>query len=137
MTGINFLAVLIAAVASMIVGSIWYGPLFGKRYIREMGWENHTPEERERMKKSMTKSYVIQFVASFVMFFVLDWYINTGINTGLTAGIGNAFGAWIGFIVPIKLGDVLWGGKKSLFWLSIGNTLVTLLVGGAILSFFA
>ena len=137
MTGVNYVAVLVAAVASMIVGALWYGPLFGKKYIKEMGWENHTPEEREKMKKGMMKSYVIQFIASFVMFFVLDWYVNTGINTGLTAGLGNAFGVWIGFIVPIKLGDMLWGGKKSLFWLSIGSTLITLLVGGVILGLWA
>ncbi|MDD5069000.1 MAG: DUF1761 domain-containing protein [Candidatus Pacebacteria bacterium] len=130
---INYWAVLVSAVASMVVGSIWYGPLFGKKYMQAMGMDSWSPEQREKMKKSMTLSYVGQFVASLVMFFVLAWYIGTSIHTGLYGGVENAFGVWIGFVVPLKLGDVLWGGKKSLFWIGIGGMLVTLLVAGAII----
>ncbi len=32
---INLLAVLTAAVSAFIVGGIWYGPLFGKAWMRE------------------------------------------------------------------------------------------------------
>jgi hypothetical protein len=40
---------------------------------------------------------------------------------------------WLGFVVPIKLGDALWGGKMTMFWLGIGNMLLTLLAGAAII----
>jgi hypothetical protein len=40
---------------------------------------------------------------------------------------------WIGFVVPLKLGDALWGGKWPLFWIGIGYNLVYLLVAGAII----
>jgi hypothetical protein len=48
-------------------------------------------------------------------------------------GMLAAFIMWIGFVVPVKLGDALWGGSKKMFWLTIGNMLVTLLAAGAII----
>ncbi len=66
--GINFGAVLAATIASVIIGSIWYGPLFGKLFMREMGMDQWTPEKQQQMKKSMGLSYFLQFVASFIMF---------------------------------------------------------------------
>lgn len=35
---INYLAVIVAAAASMIIGMIWYGPLFGKTWRSLMGF---------------------------------------------------------------------------------------------------
>jgi hypothetical protein len=129
----NYWAILTAAVASIIIGSVWYGPLFGKKFMQAMGMDKWSEEHKAKMKKSMMMSYVGQCCASMVMFFVLDWYIITSMHTGIMGGIANAFGLWIGFVVPLALGDVLWGGKKSLFWMNIGNMFVTLLVAGAIL----
>ena len=57
MSDINFWAVLVCAIVSMIVGSIWYGPLFGKLFMREMGMDKWTPEKQAAMKKSMGMSY--------------------------------------------------------------------------------
>jgi hypothetical protein len=37
MWAMNWLAVLLAAVAGFLIGSIWYGPLFGKAWQRESG----------------------------------------------------------------------------------------------------
>jgi hypothetical protein len=132
-TTINYWAVLAAAVASMVIGSVWYGPLFGKMFMQAMGMDKLSPEERTKMQKSMISAYALQLVGSIVMFFVLAWYIVTSIHTGITGGMANAFGLWLGFVVPIALSNALWGGKKTLFWLNIGNMLVTLLVAGAII----
>jgi hypothetical protein len=130
---INYWAVFAAAVASMIIGSIWYGPLFGKKFMQAMGMNKWSAEEKAKMKKSMTASYVWQFIGSLVMFFVLSWYIVTSIHPGVWGGIANAFGLWLGFVVPLSLSNALWGGKMTLFWLNIGGMLITLLVAGAII----
>ena len=131
---VNIWAVLVSAIASMVVGSIWYGPLFGKMFMREMGMDQWSPEKQAEMKKSMTMSYVLQFVASIVMFFVLAGLIQWDFGSmGAKGGVIMAFWIWIGFVVPLALGNAIWGGKKKLFWLSIGNMLVTLLVAGAII----
>lgn len=131
---INYLAVLLAAVASMVIGSLWYGPLFGKVFMRAMGMDSMTPEQKESMKKGMMWSYVAQFVGSLVMIFVLAWFVGALGNGTMMGALKTAFLGWLGFIVPVKLGDALWGGKKEIFWLGVGNTLLTLLVAAAIIA---
>jgi uncharacterized membrane protein YqgA involved in biofilm formation len=131
--GINIWAVIVAAIASMVIGSIWHGPLFGKLFMREMGMNEWSPEKQAEMKKTMTRSYIIQFIASCVMFFVLAWYIITSPHDGLKSGLGNAFRLWLGFVVPLALSQAIWGGKMKIFWINIGNMLLTLLVAGAII----
>ncbi len=133
MAPVNYLAVLVSAVASMVIGSIWYGPLFGKKFMRAMGMDQWTPEKQAEMKKKMGMSYFGQFVASCVMFYVLAWVMNGFGYMTVNGGLLTACVMWVGFVVPVKLGDALWGGKAVLFWLGIGNMLVTLLVAGAIL----
>ncbi len=130
---ISYGAVLVSAVASMVIGSVWYGPLFGKQYMVALGMDQWTPEKKEAMKKSMMLAYAGQFGASLLMFFVLAWYTGLSDHPGVLGGINNAFWVWIGFVVPLKLGDALWGGKMVLFWLGIGNMFLTLLAAGAII----
>lgn len=133
-TTINFWAVILSAISSMIIGSIWYGPLFGKKFMEAMGMNKWTQEEQEKMKKKMFVTYSLQFLASLLMFFILAWYIKMSIFSGLKAGLSNAFGLWLGFVVPLSFGNALWGGKMTLFWLNIGNMLLTLLAAGAIIA---
>lgn len=130
---INFWAVLVSAIASMVIGTIWYGPLFGKIYMRETGMDKMTEEEKAQGKKKMWGAYIGQFIASLVMFYILAYAIYAA-SVGMKDAIHMAIFAWLGFIVPVKLSDALWGGKMYLFWLSIGGQLVTLLAGAAIIS---
>lgn len=130
---VNYWAVLVSAIASMVIGSIWYGPLFGKLFMREMGMDQWSKEKQDKMKKSMGLSYFAQFIASLVMFYVVSGMVVGFGKTTVGGGVLTGFIVWIGFVVPIKLGDAIWGGKKTLFWLGIGNMLVTLLAVGAII----
>jgi hypothetical protein len=54
---VNFWAVLASAVASMVIGSIWYGPLFGKMFMQAMGMDQWSPEKREAMKKKKMRNF--------------------------------------------------------------------------------
>ena len=137
MMDVNYLAVLVAAVASMIIGSIWYGPLFGKKFIKAIGMDNWSAEKQAAMKKSMWMSYVLQFVASLVMFYVLAGLVGGLDKMTLSGGLSVAFWVWLGFAMPIKLGDAIWGGKWELFWIGMGGMLVTLLAAGAIIGAWA
>ncbi|OGH92149.1 MAG: hypothetical protein A2534_00885 [Candidatus Magasanikbacteria bacterium RIFOXYD2_FULL_39_9] len=134
---VDFLPVLVAAVASMVIGSIWYGPLFGKKFMVAMGMDKWTPEQQVAMKKKMWMSYVGQFVASLVMFYVLAGitynFVYSFAQGGWAKGAMVGFIMWVGFVLPLKVGDVLWGGNKTLFWLESLNMLITLLAAGAII----
>lgn len=130
---VNLLAVFASAIASMVIGSIWYGPLFGKKFMEAAGMDKWSPERQAEEKKKMGKTYAIQFVASLVMFFVLAMLIANLKHVTIYGGIITAFSVWIGFVVPVKLGDAIWGGNMTLFWLGAGNMLATLLASGLII----
>lgn len=121
---INYLAVLAAGVASMVIGGLWYGPVFGKIWISLMGF---TEEQMKAAKeKGVAKLYVINFIASLVMAFVLAHNAFAWESAGAGGALQLAFWTWLGFIVPVMLGSVLWEGKKvKLFVLNAAYYLVS------------
>lgn len=137
MVPVNYLAVLVAALANMVLGWLWYGPIFGKAWVSMMGF---TPEKMEELKKKgMAAPYVIMLVGSIVMSFVLanalifaETYLKV---SGVTAGIQAGFWNWIGFIAPVTMGVVLWEGKPWKLWLlNVSYYLVGLVMMGVILA---
>lgn len=130
---VDFFAVVLSVVAAMVVGSVWYGPLFGKLFMKEMGMDSWSPEKQVAMRKSMGMSYLLQALGSFIMFYVLAGLIGGFGHLSLGGGVMTALILWAGFVVPLKLGDAIWGGNWKLFWLGIGNMFVTLIVAGAII----
>lgn len=137
MVPVNYLAVVVSAVAAMVLGFLWYGPVFGKMWAKEMGW---TPEAMEAAKKkSMTKQYALQALGALVMAFVLSHalvFASTYLHeSGISAGLQTGFWNWLGFVVPVTLTAVLWDGKSWKLWgLNAGYYLVTLCVMGVILA---
>lgn len=134
---INFWAILLCAVASMVIGSVWYGPLFGKKFREACGMDKWTPERQQAEMKKMGLTYFIQLIASLVMFFVLAMFIGDLNKLDLMGGIEVALWSWIGFVVPTQLGSAIWGGNMTLFWLGAGNMLLTLVAAGAIIGALA
>ena len=136
---VNYLAILVAGIAMMIVGSIWYGPLFGKTFIASMGWDKISKEEQDKMKKGMIGNYVLQFIFSLVTIWVLAVVLHyfrivrTDLS-GTVAGLHVALLAWVGFYLPVKCGEKLWTGKMDkMLWIDLGHFLVSLVVAGLIL----
>ena len=138
MVPVNYLAVLGAAVISMVLGFLWYGPLFGKQWMAMMGWTKEKmsskPEQTEMMKL-----YGLQALGSLFMAFVLAHaltfakaYLGT---EGVSAGLQTGFWNWLGFVAPVTLGSVLWEGKSWKLWLfNNGYNLTSLLFMGVTLS---
>lgn len=128
---VNWLAIVACAVASMVIGSIWYGPLFGKQWTKLVGL---TKEDLEKGKKTMPQTYTGMFIGSIVTSFVLAVIISMAPMPGMMTGITGAFWVWIGFIVAVKYSDVLFEKKPlKLYFIEIGYYFCFLLVAGAIL----
>ncbi len=133
---VNYFAVFGAAILSMVIGYIWYGPLLGKAWIKEIGM---TKEKMESAKSSMGKSYGMMFIGSLIMAYVLQHALVFSAAylkmTGIPAGIMTGFFNWIGFIAPVTLGSVLWEGKSWKLWIiNNGYYIVTLLAMSTLLS---
>jgi len=131
-SSINIWAVLVAAVVSMIIGSVWYGPVFGKQYMLAKGMDKWSKEKQDKMKKAMPVTFLAQFIANVIMFYAFAMIVSGLNQNSLIGGIKVGLLIWIGFILPLKLGEELWGGKMILFWYGAGSMLLTLLAAGAI-----
>lgn len=130
---INYLAVLVAAIASMVIGFVWYSPiLFAKQWMKLMGY---TKASLDKQKNEMNKTYAISSVAALVTAYVLAHIIQYAGASDVMGGMMTAFWVWLGFVAPVQLTDVLFGGKKyELFGINTGYQLACLLVAGAILA---
>lgn len=130
---VNIWSVLVAAIVSMIIGSIWYGRLFGAIFMKERGMDAWSKEKQDEMRKDMGLGYIGQFIANFVMFYVLAGFIVGLDEMSVGGGMLTSFIIWVGFVIPLAFGEAVWGGKKTLFLLSVGNMFLSLLAAGAII----
>lgn len=132
MVPINYWAVLVAAVFTMALGFLWYGPVFGKK------WAHLAGLNMENMKMNPWNMLIIA-VGTLIMAFVLDHaliFASTYMQvSGVAAGLEVGFANWIGFIAPVTVGVVLWEGKSWKLWLiNAGYYLVALCGMGIILA---
>ncbi len=136
---VNPWAVLVSAIASMIIGSLWYSPLlFSKPCMAIIGV---TPEKiTESKNKSIAKSMVIGFISAMVTAFSLSLLIGLiAPNTiaGMWLALYIAFIFWLGFMAVIHLDTVIWEGRPwKYFFINSGCRLVTILAITLILYFW-
>jgi hypothetical protein len=137
MVPVNYLAVLAATVLSMIIGSLWFGPLFGKTWMKLMDFKKS--DMNGISNTQMAKLYGIQLVGSLFMAFVLSHaliFASTYLGeSGISAGLQTGFWNWLGFVAPVTVGSVLWEGKSWKLWFFNNSYyLVTLCSMGILLS---
>ena len=132
---IHLWALVAIMVLSVILGFIWYGPLFGKKWMKLSGIV--MPNKKPSMG-SMWKPIVLSFVGSFLLGYVLSALIAFHNAYYLTSGYGSefsfAFLVWLGFMVPVYLNLKGWEGKSwTLFWINAGYWLVFLMIASALI----
>ena len=107
MPQISWVAVLAATLAGFALGAVWYGPLFGKAWMRAVGL---TQEQLARFNPAVT--YGTTFVWALVTAVVL------GAELGEDPGIhwATACGAMVGalFVLPSIATNYLFEGKPFL-----------------------
>ena len=130
---INYVAVLAAAIASIVLGFLWYGPLFGKQWIALMNFDKKKMSEMKN--KGMGKIYTIMIVGTLATSFVLAHFVDYLDATNIAGALQAAFWIWLGFVATVILGSVLWEGKPwKLYFLNAAYWLVNLAVMAAILA---
>jgi hypothetical protein len=129
---VNYLAVLLAGLSSMVVGSVWYMPqVFGKTWAKL---------SKAKMAGSPAV-YVLTLVASLFTAFILahvtflsnSFYKDSFMQDALTT----AFWLWLGFTAArILVHDLFEGRDKKLFAINAAHELVTVMVMAAIIGAF-
>lgn len=104
-SGFSWLAVIVAVVANMVLGFLWYGPLFGKAWMAAVG------KKEEELTQSPTM-YLIPIITTLVGAIVL-W--NVMAATGLS-GVMAAFWMWLGFIALTSLTNHIFRGGSTTLW---------------------
>lgn len=137
---INFLAIIVAVIANFILGSIWYMPLFGKIWGKEMGYDSDVKPDKNPMYKGMLYMVLGNFLFAWVFAHNLGaWQFVPGMDQMGTFSIAlsSAFFTWLGFYFPGHLSATVWERKSwKLFAINGGYDLVSLLVVALILSYW-
>jgi len=132
---INFWGVLLAAISSMVVGSIWYAKgVFGKH------WAAMAKVKMDRKPKpgEMFKMLSLTFVASLITAYVLahvSWLAHQYFKDSFMHDtLSTAFWVWLGFTAcRLLVHDLFEGRPKELTLLNASHELVTFLVMGVVL----
>ncbi|MDC0977624.1 DUF1761 domain-containing protein [bacterium] len=145
------LVIVLAAIARFVIAMLWFGPLFGKTWYKEMKTTKAAMDKK--MKSKMPKIFVTSFIGSLVVATILSKLIKiatlipkgacllgcpvtvvhnlAGCNT-----LGLVLLIWLGFVVTTLLAGVLWEGRSlKLFWIDISYHLVALVAMMFILSY--
>jgi hypothetical protein len=133
---LNWLAVFVAGISTMLIGFLWYSPfLFAKPWMREMGYDPNDKAKVQEMQKSAGPAYFGSLVAGFVSAVTLalffHWLRVQDLHFGLMAG----FHIWLGFVATVQLTGALFTKQSmKLFAINTGYQLVCYLVMSAILT---
>jgi hypothetical protein len=133
---LNWLAVLVAAISTMVVGFVWYSPLlFAKPWMREMGYDPDDKTKVQEMQKSAGPAYFGSLIAGFLSAFTLalffHWLRVQDLHLGLMAG----FHIWLGFVATVQFTGALFSKQSmKLFAINTGYQLVCYLSMSAILA---
>ncbi|MBI2334066.1 MAG: DUF1761 domain-containing protein [Chloroflexi bacterium] len=137
---INWLAVVVCVVASMIIGGAWFAPkTFFPAWWKAIGKEGEpTMGDAGAPGSSLGMGMVWGGVilASFIQAVFMSLMVNAmgSISGGATLGSGALAGflLWLGFIAPSSLTNKLFADRLKAWVLEQGNHLITFVVMGAI-----
>jgi len=133
--GVNLWAVLVSALATMVVGFVWYSPLlFARPWMVLMGYDPDDKAKIAEMQKSAGPSYLFSLVASLLSAGVLGKIIAIAtINTALY-GVKMGLAVWLGFVTTVQLTNSLFSHQPAkLYAINTGYQLVCFMAMGAIL----
>lgn len=136
MHSLNWLAVLVAGISTMVVGFLWYSPLlFAKPWMREMGYDPNDKAKTQEMQRSAGPAYGASLVAGLLSAFTLALILHGLQGNDLHVGLMLGFHVWLGFVATVQLTGALFGKQSmKLFAINTGYQLVCYLIMGAILS---
>jgi MFS family permease len=124
---LNWLAIVVAAVSSFLIGGLWFSPLmFVNRWMKEAGIK-----KEDNRNKNMVKVFGVAFILSLIASFFLAMFIGkeAGAAFGAIAGFMAGFGWILTYVGIIYLFE-----SRSFvhFMINAGYSVVSLTVMGLI-----
>jgi hypothetical protein len=126
LSNINLIAVLVVGFLHMAIGLIWYRPRFFGRL-----WMDLTKQEMKPARKWIPAGVIGHQLIALVLAIVVYMANATTAFDGFVVGVL----VWIGFIVTLEIGEVIWEKVPfKLVAMRIGYHFVALSAAGAILA---
>ena len=126
--GVNYIAVLVAAVAGMISGAVWYG-VFAKQWMKAAG--------RAEEPKQEPKIYIVAIIAQVIIAYMMARLLGHFDSITISSGLLSALYLWIGFCVaPMAVNHRFQDKGWNLTIIDGGYWLVVFLLQGAIIGWF-
>ena len=130
MSNINWLAVIVAAILSMVVGFVWYSkPVFLIPWLKGIGKEESFTQEAN------PTTFVFAFVSAIIEAIFVSFLLGTMGSTTLVSGLTAGFMIWLGFVFTTHWVNDLFSRRSFGFTLiTSGYHLIMLLIMGALLA---
>jgi len=137
MIEVNIVAILIAVVANFIFGFLWYTPLFGKAWAKEM----HMDTTQKPPNSVFVRGLIFMVVGNFLMAYVFahnmaawSFVPETAEMSKMNNAMMAAVFTWLGFFVPGDLSRVAWEKHSwKLFFINTVYHLLSLVIAAMIL----
>ena len=133
------ITIIIGAVATFVFGYLWYGPVFGKQWMKLM---NMTSEGMERAKQGgmagkMTVMGVTTIITAWAVYYILPHTLPNPVPLSFGQFFKFIFVIWLGFGFPVQLGAYLWEGKSwKLVAFNAAESVLSFLILSAIIFFW-
>lgn len=112
---INYWAILVAIICNFVLGWLWYGPLFGKIWAKEMKRDKSELPDKKTMIKGMFFMIMGNFLTAFVLSHdIFVWLKFPGMSqmSPLETAWMSSFFIWLGYYVPTHIGATTWEQKS-------------------------
>lgn len=130
---LNWLAIVVAALATFFLGALWYMPLFGKTWVRLQGWSE------TQVKEIQARTPPALFFGSMILCYLLVALALGLLITNLVPESDAVGGALVGFVLWLGVaaaigwtGHISSGKDHGIFLIDTSYQLVYLVMIGAI-----
>jgi hypothetical protein len=125
---LNWWAILVATLVAFVLGGLWYGPLFGKAWLRAVG------KTEDELEPSATP-FIVSFFAALLTSIVLAALIQTMSIATIAGGLMLGAIAGVGFIAAAMASDTAFcGWGLPLFLIQSGYRVLYSIIMGGILA---
>jgi hypothetical protein len=132
-TGVNYIAVIIAALAGFGLGAVWY-TLLAKPWMHAIG---KSEDECKKQGSAQVVPFAICIVALFVMALMLAGIMGHLGDITVRGGVVSGFFVWLGFVITTMGVNHAFAGAKPMLTLIDGfYWLAVLLMQGAVIGAF-
>lgn len=133
---VNYLAVFLAMLSSMVVGSVWYArKVFGNTWAKLAKID--IDKDRGSVFKPIATTVVVSLITAYVLAHVAYLSNHFFENSFLQDSLMTAFWMWLGFTAARFIThDAFEGRPIKLTVLNIGNEFVTIMAMGLIIGLF-